>query len=93
MEALPIVQSYNSPIVRIGATSQLLSLSEAPEALRDSIVGRQEKEIFTLLIDGQPIEVEILQADASAQAHAAADQSRFLDDRWVLPRTHFHGQY
>lgn len=93
MEALPIVQSYNSPIVQIGNTSQLLTLSEAPYALREAIIGRQEQESFTVLIDGQQIEVKILLADGSAQAHAAADQSRFLDDRWVLPRTDFREQY
>ena len=92
-----IVQSYNSPLVRLKKENndskpdfkeEILALDEAIPGLRDGIVGMREGEIRKLYIHPElgngkagfdppnsllMVEVEVIEADASSDAHAASN--------------------
>jgi len=82
------VQSYNSPLVRIkrgGSDPQveILPLDEADWELRLGIIGMKEGEMRRLYLqpeNGKPVtlDVEILKADASPDAHAASNHESTL---------------
>ncbi len=75
------LNSYNSPIVRCAGGTELLSLDSLTEGLKLGLAGMREGEIRKLYIhpdlagtDGlKTVEIELVQADGSAEAVQAAE--------------------
>ncbi len=70
--AVQQVEIYSKPLVRYNGTEAILDLDETSVELRQGLIGMKEGEVRIIYIHSEPVEVELVKADATFETHAAS---------------------